>query len=96
MAAPVLLSTKTLATVPFLVIEKQFTAGTDATAFSHGGPAAAPDWVVVRNATTNPTASEAAVYSLTTTQFTLDCEAAAGTVVLTFFWLPQGAGGLTP
>jgi hypothetical protein len=95
MAAPVLLTNEEICAVPWIVRELRFTAGADATAFNHGGPATKPDMIVCRGATTNPTASEVSVYSESTTQITLDCEAASGTVVVYCIWFDGAAGGIS-
>lgn len=94
MAAPVLLDQNIVLSVPFVVHKMSFTAGATATAFNHLGPGI-PDIVIARNDTTNPTATEVAIYSLTATQFTLDCEAASGTVVVHLIWFNQASGGIS-
>lgn len=96
MAAPVVVSPlATISESPFLIRKGTFTAGNTATAFSHGGPAVAPDIAFTQNSSVDPTASESSITSLTTTQFTLDCEAGSGTITVYLMWLAQGAGGLT-
>lgn len=89
MAAPTKTVDETLMSHPFTIKKFTFTAGNTATAFAHGGPGT-PDLAFATRAATNPTASETAVYSLTATQFTVDCEATSGAVDVVLMWF-QGA-----
>ncbi len=96
MAAPVLLTGPTiLCAQPFLVKQWSYTAGTDATAFAHG-EARAPNMMFSRNGTTGPTATEVSLYSEGVTNYTLDCEAGAGTIFVYCIWFDQASGGLDP
>lgn len=96
MAAPVLSSYSTVAASPILIIKHSFTTGATATAFSHYGPATAPDLVWVNNSSTNPTGANVAVYSLTSTQFTLDCEDDGNDTVDVYLgWVDASAGGIS-
>ena len=90
MAAPTLDLTETLSNYPYLVKRFTFTAGTDATAFTHG-EGAPHDLLWGKLATASPTANEITLYSATTSQFTLDCQAASGPVVVYAMWLHQAA-----
>jgi len=97
MGAPVQSGTgTTICSTPFLIREYTFTSGTTATAFTHGGPAAVPDMALVTSASANPTATDNAVYTLTTTQFTLDCEDDGNdTLKVYLIWFDAAAGGIS-
>jgi hypothetical protein len=96
MAAPVLLNSEEICSVPWLVRKLTFTAGNTATAFNHGGPASIPDMILARPVeAANPTATEVAVYSESTTQITLDCEAGSGGVTVYCVWFDGAAGGIS-
>lgn len=94
MAAPVQTSYMTVMSTPWTIMKHSFTSGVDATAFYHYGPTAIPDMVWCVNTTTNPGGNDLAVYSLTTTQFTLDCEDAADTFDVYFLWVDAAGGGI--
>ena len=95
MAAPVLEETSTYNMGGVLIKRFVFEAGNTATAFSHNGPNT-PTFAIVTRSATNPTASESAVYTLTSTEFTLDCEATSGNVDVILFFLDSASGGLNP
>lgn len=96
MAAPVVNSNLVIADVPFYIRKMNVTSGTTATAFTHGGPALVPDMVLIRQASTGPTASDAAAYTFTTTQITLDFEdEGSDTFEVYIIWFSAGGGGIS-
>ena len=90
MAAPVLLTDDDVCFSPLLIRKQTYTAGATATEFAHGGPASTrPDLMIPVVSATNPTASEVAVYASASdlNKFTLDCEAASGTITVYHIWV---------
>lgn len=96
MAAPAITKNTQLTGFPWLIRELIITSGNTATALAHNGPAVKPDMLILRNATSNPTGSDASCYAATTTHITFDFEDDGNEVWVCYaFWLSQAGGGIT-
>lgn len=97
MADPVVTLSREVAGWPWLVRELTLTSGNTAAALTHGGPASVPDMFWAKKNLADPTATEIALYSPTTTTITVDCEgnAVASSYKVYLVWFnPSAAGGI--
>jgi hypothetical protein len=79
---------------PFLIKRWEFTAGTDATALTHGEDRSPDIAFVSCSDVTNPTSVDGIDRKTSATTLTCDFTAAE-TYVLTCIWVSQGTGGIS-